>query len=162
MAIRLLPADLAGDLRPRRLDRAGARRYLSHANAITLFDAGVHDRRVYVAFELISGRRCASEMAGRPMNARRAVELAIQITDAVAEAHALGFLHGGLSPDTIDITAKGHAKIPAFHLGTQIGFDPSAATSTAARLRFAGGSARRSQPTNAPTSIPLARCSTRC
>ena len=62
------------------------------------------------------------------MNARRAVEVAIQIADAVAEAHALGFVHSGLSPDAIGITAKGHAKIPAFHLATTMGFDGSGAT----------------------------------
>ena len=95
---------------------------LSHPNAITLFGAGTHDGRVYLAFERITGRSLRAEMSGRPVKPRRAVELAIQIADAVAEAHALGFLHDGLSPETIGITAKGHAKIPAFHLGTTLGF----------------------------------------
>jgi serine/threonine-protein kinase len=65
-------------------------------------------------------------MAGRPMNVRRAVELAIQMADAVADAHAAGFVHGGLSPDSIVITAKGHAKIPAFALAARAGFDHEA------------------------------------
>jgi serine/threonine-protein kinase len=60
------------------------------------------------------------------MNVRRAVELAIQVADAVADAHAAGFVHGGLSPDSIVITAKGHAKIPAFELAARGGFDPDA------------------------------------
>ena len=57
------------------------------------------------------------------MNVRRAVELAIQMADAVADAHARGFVHGGLSPDSIVITAKGHAKIPAFELAARGGFE---------------------------------------
>ena len=57
------------------------------------------------------------------MNVRRAVELAVQIADAVAEAHAAGFVHGGLSPDSVVITAKGHAKIPAFELAAHGGFE---------------------------------------
>jgi serine/threonine protein kinase len=96
---------------------------LSHQNAIHVYQAGVHDGRVYVAFERITGRSLRAEMNGRPMNVRRATEAAIAIADAVAEAHALGFLHAGISPDAIGITAKGHVKIAAFHLGTTLGFD---------------------------------------
>jgi serine/threonine-protein kinase len=89
----------------------------------TLFDAGEHDDRVYLAFEFQRGQPLRGEMAGRAMNVRRAVEIAIQIADAIAEAHAAGYVHGGLSPDSIVITEKGHAKIPAFELAARVGFD---------------------------------------
>jgi serine/threonine-protein kinase len=62
-------------------------------------------------------------MAGRAVNVRRAVDMTIQIADAVAEAHAAGFVHGGLSPDSVVITAKGNAKIPAFDLAVQSGLE---------------------------------------
>jgi serine/threonine-protein kinase len=78
---------------------------------------------VYLAFEFLTGQSLRAEMAGRPMNVRRAMELAIQIADAVADAHAAGFLHGGLSPESIVVTAKGRAKIPAFELASRSGFD---------------------------------------
>ena len=122
--VRLLPP-AADDSRRILLQQAQSLAGLSYANAITLFGSGEHDGRLFVAFERITGRSLRAEMAGRPMNARRGVELAIEIADAVAEAHALGFLDSGLSPETIGITAKGHAKIPAFHLGTIIGFEES-------------------------------------
>ena len=64
-------------------------------------------------------------MAGRQMKVRRAIEVAVQIADAVSDAHAAGFVHGGLSPDSIVITAKGHAKIPAFELASRAGFEPN-------------------------------------
>lgn len=118
VVIRLLPAR-----DPAVLEQAQAFAGLSHANVITVFGAGEHDGRTYLAFEFIKGQSLRAEMAGRPMNVRRAVELAIQIADAIAEAHALGFVHGGLSPDAIGITAKGHAKIPAFELATTSGFE---------------------------------------
>ena len=95
---------------------------LSHQNAIHVYQSGLHDGRAYIAFEHVTGQSLRAEMAGRQMNARRAVELVTGITDAVAEAHGLGFLHAGLSPDAIGITAKGHSKIAAFHLGTTLGF----------------------------------------
>lgn len=65
-------------------------------------------------------------MAGRPMNVRRALELVIQIADAVADAHAAGFVHAGLSPDSVIITAKGHAKIAVFELAARAGFEEHA------------------------------------
>jgi serine/threonine-protein kinase len=122
VAVRLLPADFTAD--PLALiDDARAVQVLSHPNAITVFDVGQHDGRVYLAFEFIKGRSLRSDMAGRAVNVRRAVDMAIQMADAVADAHAAGFVHGGLSPDSIVITAKGHAKIPAFHLAVQSGLE---------------------------------------
>jgi serine/threonine-protein kinase len=129
VAIRLLPADFAADAAARQafLTKARAFTALSHPNVTTLFDIGEHNGCVYVVFEYLKGQPLRAEMAGRPMKVRRALDLAIQITDAVAEAHFAGFIHGGLSPDSIVITAKGHAKIPAFELTARSGFDGSAA-----------------------------------
>jgi serine/threonine-protein kinase len=125
VAIRLLPADATPGTSDREGLIAQARGLiaLSHPNITTLFDAGEQEKRVFVAFEFLRGQSLRAEMAGRPMNPRRALELAIQITDAVSEAHASGFVHGGLSPDSVMVTAKGHAKIPTFHLASQVGFD---------------------------------------
>lgn len=125
VAIRILPADFAADApaRAELLEKARALIALSHPNVTTLFDAGENNGRVYLAFEFLKGQSLRAEMAGRAMNVRRAVELAIQIGDAVADAHAAGFVHGGLSPDSIVITTKGHAKIPAFELAARGGFD---------------------------------------
>ena len=122
VAIRLLPADFTHD-RAGLIAQARGLTSLSHPNVTTLFDVGDHDGRVYFAFEFQKGQSLRAEAAGRPMNVRRAVEIAIQVADAVADAHAAGFVHGGLSPDSIVISAKGRAKIPAFELAAQGGFD---------------------------------------
>lgn len=126
VTVRLLPAGFAraAGARTAFLESARAVIALSHPNVTALFDASEHDGRLYLVFEFLKGQSLRAEMAGRMMNVRRAVELAIQMADAVADAHAAGFIHGGLSPDTIVITAKGHAKIPAFELATRGGFEP--------------------------------------
>ena len=118
VALRLLPADFTTD-RTQFVRATQGAQMLSHPNTITVFDVGEHEGRVYIVFEHLKGRSLRSEMAGRAMNVRRAVEMAIQIADAVAEAHAAGFMHRGLSPDSIVITAKGNAKIPAYDLAVQ-------------------------------------------
>ena len=134
VVVRWLPADLTpdGTARQALLGLARGTTVLSHPNVTALFDLGEHEGRVFLVFEYLTGRSLRAEMGGRQMNVRRAVEIAIQIADAVAEAHAAGFLHGGLSPETVTITAKGNAKIPAFHLAVRGGFDSSAAAAPAA------------------------------
>jgi serine/threonine-protein kinase len=94
---------------------------LSHPNVTTLFDAGEHEGRVYLAFEFLKGQSLRAEMAGRPLKVQRAVEAAVQISDAIADAHANGFVHGGLSPESVAMTQRGHAKIPAFELAAHGG-----------------------------------------
>ena len=124
VAIRILPRDFTAD--PASLvDTARIVVSLSHPNVITLFDVGEHEGRVFLVFEFLKGQSLRAEMAGRQVNVRKAVELAIQMADAVADAHAAGFVHGGLSPDSVVVTAKGHAKIPAFELAASAGFEQS-------------------------------------
>ena len=128
VAVRVLPPEFTpdADARASLIERARSLVSLSHPNVTSVFDVGEHDGRVYLVFEFLKGQSLRAEMAGRPMNVRRAIELAVQITDAVADAHAAGFVHGGLSPDSIVITSKGHAKIPAFELAARAGFDQDA------------------------------------
>ena len=128
VAVRVLPSEFARDADARALlmEQARSLAALSHPNLTALFDAGEHDGRVYVVFEFLNGQPLRAEMAGRPMKVRRAIELAIQIADAIAEAHAAGFVHGGLSPDSAVITSKGHAKIPVFELSARSGVDQDA------------------------------------
>jgi serine/threonine protein kinase len=84
---------------------------LSHPNIATLFDAGEYEGTGYLAYEFASGITLRQENDGRSVNPRRAVELAIQIADALADAHGSGVLHGDLRPDTIIVTHKGSAKV---------------------------------------------------
>jgi len=133
VALRFLPEDfVSGDqARATLVEQARAMKVLSHPNVTTLFDAGEHDGRVYLAFEFLQGQSLRAEMAGRPLNVQRAVETAIQIADALADAHAHGFVHGGLSPESVAMTQRGHAKIPAFELAAHGGFEDGAAAGPA-------------------------------
>ncbi|HEY5617702.1 MAG TPA: serine/threonine-protein kinase [Vicinamibacterales bacterium] len=130
VTVRLLPPDFSPDPHERAalIQRARALAPLSHPNVTALFDVGEHEGRLYLVFEFLRGQSLRAEMAGRMMNVRRALELAVQIADAVADAHSAGFVHGGLSPDSIVVTSKGHAKIPALELASRGGFDPDAAS----------------------------------
>jgi serine/threonine protein kinase len=124
VAIRLLPLDFVSDSATltELMTRAREMIALSHPNIITLFDVGEHDGRMYLAFEFLQGQSLRREIFDRSINVRRAIETTIQIADAIAAAHGLGFVHGGLSADSVSITARGHAKVPAFELAAHGGF----------------------------------------
>jgi serine/threonine protein kinase len=127
VTLRWLPADFTPDAAARAelIAEAKSMTSLSHPNVITLFDAGEHDGRVFLAFEFLQGQSLRKEMAGQHLNLRRAVETSVQIADAIAAAHATGLVHGGLSPESVSVTARGHAKVPAFWLAAHTGFTES-------------------------------------
>jgi serine/threonine protein kinase len=126
VGVRVLPADFAPTPAERAsfLESARGLVRMSHPNVTTLFDIGEHEGRVFVVFEFLVGQPLRAEMVGQQVRVRRALELAIQMADAVGTAHALGFSHGGLSPESIVVTTRGHAKIPAFELAVREGFEP--------------------------------------
>ena len=128
VAVRWLPPDFArdADARGHFMEDTRSLVALSHPNITTLFDVGEHGGRVYLVFEFLKGLSLRAEMAGRPMKVRRAIELVVQIADAVAGAHAAGFVRGGFSPDSIAITSKGHAKIPVFDPAAHAAFEQDA------------------------------------
>ena len=98
---------------------------------------------------------CSKNRGGAPMNPRRALDLAVQIADGVADAHSHGILHGDLRPETIIVTAKGNAKVLDFglapwtngrHAPRQGGEESGRAAAGVlgrARLSVAGAGARR-------------------
>lgn len=116
VALKLVsPAIVAApDRLARLLEDAAAAATLSHPNIATLWDVGEADGHHYLAYEFTAGHRLREEAAGTPLNPRRALDLAIQIADGVADAHAHGVIHGDLRPDTVVVTGKGSAKILDF------------------------------------------------
>jgi serine/threonine protein kinase len=118
VALKVVSAAIAAD--PVRLARlledARAAARLSHPNIATLWEVGDADGHAYLAYEFASGRSLLEECGGAPMNPRRALDLAVQIADGVAEAHSHDILHGDLRPETIMVTAKGNAKVLDFGL----------------------------------------------
>jgi eukaryotic-like serine/threonine-protein kinase len=104
----------AGRRHERLVDDARAAAKISHPNIATLFDVGYHEGRLYLAYEFVQGTTVRQQMQGRPMNSRHALDLAAQVADALAHAHAHEVVHKDLSPDTIIETAKGSAKVLDF------------------------------------------------
>jgi TolB-like protein len=117
VAIRVLSRIMSDPLeRARAIDLIQPYTGLSHPHVATLFDVGEQQGAIYLVYEFVPGDKLSALTAGRPMHPRRALDLAAQVTDALAEAHALELVHGDLTPSSVVVTPKGHAKILDFGL----------------------------------------------
>ena len=120
VAIKVLKAEVADDpvRRARFLQEARATASLSHPNIAALYEIGEDQDQLFLVFEYVPGETLKNVIAGRPLNPRRAVDLAVQIADALADAHAEGIVHRDIKCDNIIVTPKGNAKILDFGLAT--------------------------------------------
>ena len=111
--IKVAPAELAepGARRERFLTAARQAASLSHPNLATVFDVGDSGDAPYLAIEFVPGETLAQVMAAGPQHVRAAVDLGIQLADALAEVHAHGLVHGDVRTETIRVSPKGNAKL---------------------------------------------------
>ncbi len=137
VALKLLPP-ASGDAaeneeRARRfLIEARAASALQHPHIVTLYDLGQDGDTTFLVLEYIAGRTLASRIAEGPLAFREAVELARQVADALAAAHAAGIVHRDLKPANVMVTADGRAKVLDFGLARLVGPDVNAEAQTIA------------------------------
>jgi serine/threonine protein kinase/Tol biopolymer transport system component len=118
VAIKVLP--VAYSTNPdwlRRFEReARAAGQLNHPNVLTVYDVGVHESAPYIVAELLDGEELRSLLKRGRVRLRRALDIARQIAEGLAAAHAKGIVHRDLKPENIFVTADGRAKILDFGL----------------------------------------------
>ena len=84
---------------------------ISHQNVAATYDVGEWNGVPYIACEFVTGEPLRAAIGGRRMHPRRAVEIAAQIADALAEAQTAGIVHGDLTVDNAVMTPRGHVKL---------------------------------------------------
>lgn len=116
VAIKVPPDSVQADPLKRETLLADARAAmtLSHPNIALTYEAGDDHGRAFLACEFVPGDPLDRLIAGQPLNPRRAIDLTVQIADALADAHAADLAHGHLTADAIVVTPKGSAKILDF------------------------------------------------
>ncbi len=118
VALKVLPeavsADPAGRARFRREARAASR--LTHPNVCTIYEFGEQGTRTFIAMEFVAGRTLKERIWESPLAPMEALDVAIQIAEGLASAHAIGILHLDIKSANIVLTASGNAKILDFGL----------------------------------------------
>src|SRR5271163_1088380 len=123
VAIKVLRQDstttASADLRSRFEREARAVAALNHPNIIGVYDFGIEDGQQYIVSELLEGESLRLLLRGKPVPVRRLIDIATQIADGLAAAHAAGIVHRDLKPENIMLAKDGRAKILDFGLARQ-------------------------------------------
>ncbi len=115
-ALKVLPAHLTDDAeRLRRFEReARAIAGLNHPNIMTIYEVGSADSTRYIASELIQGETLHERLACGGMELHEAIEIALQVTSALAAAHSAGVVHRDIKPQNIMLRPDGYVKVLDF------------------------------------------------
>lgn len=145
-ALKLIRADLTRDAarRQRFLQEATLAASIDHPHICAIYDIDEADGRTFIAMEYVEGRSLRDLLRQGPLTLRRALDLAMQMADALAKVHERGVVHRDLKPDNVLVSEDGYAKIIDFGVAKLV--DPlaragaaDAATLTEVRIRTADG-----------------------
>lgn len=117
VAIKTLPASSLGEeSRQRFLREARAASALNHPGIVTIHDINRSGDVDYMVMEYVRGRTLSALIGRRGLGVRDCIRYALQITDALAKAHAAGIIHRDLKPGNIMVTDDGMVKVLDFGL----------------------------------------------
>jgi eukaryotic-like serine/threonine-protein kinase len=118
VALKLLPPRAAENEQARRrlLQEAQAAAALDHPHICSIYEMKTVDDCTFIAMQYVEGEDLATRLRRGALPVVDALRLAIQIADALAEAHARGIVHRDVKPHNIMVTPRGQAKLLDFGL----------------------------------------------
>lgn len=114
------PAIDSDDARGRVLREARAAAALSHPNIAAVFDVLDTPDGLAIVMEFVPGESLAVRLARGPLPPAEALQIGMQIADALAEAHERGIIHRDLKPANVHLTPGGKAKILDFGIAQAV------------------------------------------
>ncbi len=146
VAIKILPAQVAQD--PDRLSRFRREAHLlaalNHPNIAAIYGLEEADGHPFLALELVEGEDISERLKHGAVPVDEALAIALQVAEALEEAHNKGIVHRDLKPANVKLTPDGKVKVLDFGLakawagGATDGSSASAEVSQSPTLAFTG------------------------
>ncbi len=102
------------------LKEARAASALNHPNIVTVFEVGESLQGVYMAMEVVDGETLRARMERGEMARSEIADIAMQVAEGLAVAHAAGIVHRDLKPENIMLRRDGYVKILDFGLAKRL------------------------------------------
>jgi pimeloyl-ACP methyl ester carboxylesterase len=100
---------------------------VSHANIVSVHDAGVDRDQPYVVLELVEGQTLRERLRAGPLGVTGTARLARDLVQGLGAAHAVGVVHRDLKPENVLLDGAGTAKIVDFGLALLVERDDAPA-----------------------------------
>ncbi len=97
---------------------------LDHPNICTIYDFHEANGVYYIAMQYVEGKNVRQLVAGRPLELRSALSIAVQTADALAYTHSRGIIHRDVKAGNIMVTSEGQVKVLDFGLAKLLQNDP--------------------------------------
>ena len=93
---------------------------LAHPNICTIYEAGEIDARPFIAMQYVDGRPLRDMLHDRVPDLRDALDLGIQVADALIHAHDHGIIHRDLKSANVVVDEGGRATVLDFGLAKRV------------------------------------------
>ena len=133
VAIKLLPAELTRDrtANQRFLQEAQAASALDHPNICTIHEIDeTADGQLYLVMAYYEGETLAARVSRGPLPIEAVADIAVQVGQGLAKAHAAGIVHRDIKPANLMMTPDGTVKILDFGLAKLTGMEGVTAVGT--------------------------------
>src|SRR4029077_7556025 len=87
---------------------------LNHPNIVTVYEIGEDHSTHYIASELIEGETLRQRLMRGRIEVGEAVDVAIQVANALVAAHETGIVHRDIKPENIMLRPDGYVKVLDF------------------------------------------------